>query len=720
MHFALLFLILTSGEKSVEVRFTETAPQIDGIIEDVWQQADSVYDFVQHIPYDKTEPTERTVVYVLQDADNIYFAFRCYAEKHRPIACFTTDEDYVRVSIDPFGSKTTGYYFLVFASELFWDGWIFDDGRTQDDSWEGVWYRGVKVYDDRLDIEIRIPFKSIRYKKGLKEWRIQFMRHLAHNREDDYWTEVVQGEGDLVSRWGILQNIDPQSTGYYFELYPEAYVRADVRYYTNELGEDSTYTDFKPSLSLSAKWDVTPQTSINATVYPDFAQIESDPFTVNLSRYPTYLDERRPFFLEGRDIFRMSNLGQDGSQFFFPLEIFYSRRIGKSLDGDVVPILGGLKVTNNSKDWNIGLLGAYTDDFAVTESIDDTLVDTLWYEPNRWFGIFRAKRSLMKNSEIGMLFSGTAIDRDNYNYALGLEGVYRSGPDQVIVQGAFSDNTGKRGWAISSGYRGFLGNFYTKFAAEVVQDSFDVSDIGFVPWAGRKSLFLFSGPGKVYQQGFLRWLYIAPGFHLRQEPGDTNWSTLAGLQINPAFRNRWGMGLDIYAGRYYEADTNYLRRSVDFSMWGLIKGNNINFGSSYLYGWNYRRNFLAHQMTNWFFFGYSIIPPMSIVLSGNLWIEWDTTNTIIAMTPRIRPRIDIRFSADKSLSIFNDILLETPGTAIDDTRLINNRFGFLFSWNFLPKSWLHVALNDFREYREEQLKPVYTIGAVKIRYLLYF
>jgi hypothetical protein len=710
MHLALFFIMLVSGEKAVEVRFTEMAPHIDGIIEDLWQQADSAYGFVQHIPYEKTEPTERTVVYVLQDHNNIYFAFRCYAEKHRPIACFTTDEDYVRVSIDPFGSKTTGYYFLVFASQLFWDGWIFDDGRTYDDSWEGVWYRGVKIYEDRLDVEIRIPFKSIRYKKGLDEWRVQFFRHLAHNREDDYWTEVLQGEGDMVSRWGALTNVNPQSSGYYFELYPEGYIRADVD--SGQWQWDSI--DFKPSASLNLKWDVTPQTTINATVYPDFAQIESDPFTVNLSRYPTYLDERRPFFLEGRDIFRMSNLGQDGSQFFFPLEIFYSRRIGKSLNGDIVPILGGLKVTNNSEKLNIGMLGAYTGEFTLITP-GDTLI-----EPDRWFGIFRAKRSVMRNSDIGILFSGTAVDGDNYNYALGLEGVYRSGPDQVIVQGAFSDSTGKQGWAISSGYRGFLGNFYTKFAAEVVHDSFNVSDIGFVPWAGRKRLYLFTGPGKVYQEGFLRWLYIAPGIHILQEPGDTNWSKLAGLQINPAFRNRWGMGLDIYAGKYYEADTNYLYRSADFSVWGLIKGNNINFGSNYSYSWNYRRNFLAHQMTNWFFFGYSVIPPMSIVLSGNLWVEWDTTNTIIAMTPRIRPRIDIRFSADKSLAIFNDILLETPGTDIGNTRFINNRFGFLFSWNFLPKSWLHVALNDFRERGVEKLEPIYTIGAVKIRYLLYF
>ncbi|MGD9380773.1 MAG: hypothetical protein PVI51_09410, partial [candidate division WOR-3 bacterium] len=106
--------------------------------------------------------------------------------------------------------------------------------------------------------------------------------------------------------------------------------------------------------------------------------------------------------------------------------------------------------------------------------------------------------------------------------------------------------------------------------------------------------------------------------------------------------------------------------------------------------------------------------------SGNLWVEWDTTNTVVAMTPRIRPRIDIRFSADKSLAIFNDILLETPGTEIGETEFVNNRFGFLFSWNFLPKSWLYIALNDFREHEYERLEPQYTIAAIKAKYLIYF
>jgi hypothetical protein len=111
---------------------------------------------------------------------------------------------------------------------------------------------------------------------------------------------------------------------------------------------------------------------------------------------------------------------------------------------------------------------------------------------------------------------------------------------------------------------------------------------------------------------------------------------------------------------------------------------------------------------------------MSIVLSGNVWAEWDPENTLVAVWPLIRPRLDIRFSADKSLAIFNEFVLQTPGSNWGDTEWISNRFGLLFSWNFLPKSWLYFAINDHRNLEGERLEPQYTIAAIKAKYLIYF
>ncbi|UCC13030.1 MAG: carbohydrate binding family 9 domain-containing protein [candidate division WOR-3 bacterium] len=708
----LLCTLLAINSKSVEVRFTDNAPRIDGIIEDTWAIADSAYDFIQHEPYEKTDPCDRTVVYVLQDAENLYIAFRCYTDNIKPIAAFTKDEDHLTIGIDPFGSKTSGYYFQVFGSQIKYDGWIHDDGRVHDDSWEGIWYRAVHFFDDRYEAEFKIPFKSIRYKKGLTSWGIQFRRYYAANREEDFWTEVLQSEGDLVSRWGTLENINPQATGYYFELYPEAYVRIDRNWYWDE--NDSTYIDSidtKPSMSMNAKWDISPQTSLNATVLPDFAQIESDPFTLNLGRYPTYLQERRPFFLEGQDVFRMSAFG--GWGFFQPLEIFYSRRIGKSLNGDAVPILGGLKVTHKTEGLNVGLLGAYTDEY-----VEDEIV----IEPDRWFGTLRAKQRVLDNSDIGMLFSGMRADENDYNYVLGLDAVYRKGAHQFIMQGAASDKNDTRGWAVNSGYFGYIKNFITFASGSIIDSSFDVSDIGFVPWAGMKRLFVMSGPYKQFRSGPIRTFFITPGISVFQEPGDTNWSYHGVGEINAQFRNNWGFDMFLEAGKTHEADTNFLYRSLNLSTWGNLGGNYINTGFYYAYQYNYRRMYPAYSGSHWFVYNYSIIDNVSVGVNANFWLEWDSTNTFASLTSLVRPNMFIRFTADMSLRITTEFVMYTPQTEYDETELVQVRTGALFSWNFLPKSWLYIALNDYhaQDYMTGELEPVYTIGAIKAKYLFYF
>ncbi|MGQ9818288.1 MAG: DUF5916 domain-containing protein, partial [bacterium] len=645
-------------------------------IEEVWQNADSAYDFIQCLPYEKTEPTEKTTAYVLQDENNLYVAFRCKTENSKPVNQMSENDDAVVLYLDPFGSKTTAYSFVVHISGIYSDGMIFDDGRTKDDSWDGVWDYGVKVYDDRYEVEMKIPFKSIRYKKGLSEWGINFKRYISAIQEHDYWTEVSQVEGMLVSKFGTLKNINPQAKGYYFEVYPEGFVRRD---------RDTVETETKFSGSLNLKWDITPQTTLNGTAFPDFAQIESDPFTLNLTRYETYLSERRPFFLEGTDIFRMSGFG--GMGFFQPLRIFYSRRIGKSINNEVVPIIGGLKLTSKSERWSYGIFGAYTDEI----KHEDTLI-----EPARGFGVMRAKMGILRNSDIGMLFSGSAVNSDTYNYAIGLDGAYRSGPNQFIAQGAFSDKDNKRGWAFNAGYMGFVKKFLTMGSVQIISDSFDVKDIGYVPWVGMKKFLLFSGPFWNYPKGALRNLWIGLGGGFVQEPGDTNWSKIGYVCFNPNFRNNWGGNLEVSAGPYYEADINYLQRNASLSIWGNGPSYNIWAGSSISYSYNYTRNFLAYQASTWYGFYWTIVPRVSVELNANSWIELDTTNTIITIWPMATPRIYFTITPTMEFSLFNEFVFTTPGTDLGKTDFLSNRFGFLFSYNFKPKSWLYIALNDYR------------------------
>jgi hypothetical protein len=694
-------LIAVNSDKVVEIRFVEKAPIIDGIIEEIWDIADSATNFIQVLPYEKQPPSEKTVVYLMQDSDNLYVSFRAYTKKYKCVSCLGGTEDYVRLYLDPFGSKNTAYYFTANASGQLTtgdDGLILDDGRRRDQTWDGVYYRGVKIYDNYYTVEYKIPFKSIRYKKGLPEWGVSFSRYITKNNEYDYWTEVNAINRDIVSRYGVLRGINPKSKGHHFELYPEGYIRYD------KWGEEEGKV--KPFGSLNFKWDFTSEGTFSATINPDFAQIEADPFSLNLSRYPIYLEERRPFFLEGSEIFRFSNF-EEGSDFYSPLNIFYSRTIGRSIDGEPIPILCGLKLTNRAEDWNLGVLGAYT--------------DSLKQEPKRGFSIVRLKHRVLENSEMGVLFSGSMANKNNYNYAVGIDGAYLSGQKQFIFQSALSERNGKRGWALSSGYYGFSRRFMSIAVFEVMNDSFDVSDIGYAPWAGRKRILLITGPYKNYDKGFLRRITIAPLFSARKEPGILNWSNVGGFFVSTSFRNGWGFYFEADAGSHYQADTNYFYRAANLSVWGRGEKYYTNFGGYYGYQYNYRREFIAYQGSNWFSLTYTPIPRISLILDGNMWTEWDTTSTIIAVTPRLTPRVRLNLSKDMELSIFNEFVMEAPGVDLQDTELLSNRIGLLFSWNFRPKSWLYIALNDYRvqdEYGNPRLEN--QIGAIKAKYLFYF
>ncbi|MGQ9810912.1 MAG: DUF5916 domain-containing protein, partial [bacterium] len=622
MGLLICLLLQVSGlgyERSCSVSYTDTQPVIDGYIESLWESSDSAFGFVQSIPYENADPSESTVVYLLQDEANLYAAFRCWARRIKPVNQLTTSDDAVILYLNPFNGNTTAYSFTVYVGGLYSDGLILDDGRSYDDSWDGVWYYAVGSKDDCYEVEIKIPFKSIRYEQGLAEWGVNFSRFLSANQETDYWVAVSQKEGNLVSRYGRLRGISPRTRGYYFEIYPESFLRSD-----KVLGRQ---TETKLKGSINFKWDITAQTTLSATTFPDFAQIESDPFTLNLSRYETYLDERRPFFLEGSEIFRMSDFGQS-SNFYMPLAIFYSRRIGKSVGEEAVPVVAGVKLTGRSGAARYGFLAAYTDQF---EDAGELI------EPRRLFGASRVSRNIFANSDIGLLFSGATAKSDDYNYAFGLDGAYRSGANQLVAQGAFSHRSkgvdDKEGLAFSSGFMGFMGNFLTLSSLQVIGKSFDVTDIGYVPWSGQRKFLFSTGPYKTFEAGHLRHLWIAGGGLLLREPDSKRWSKLGMLYIGANFRNNWSGNAEIDVGPYYEAGSKYVLKSGHISLGG--SGSNYDFlmwlAASYAY--NYARGFVAYR---WYVSEYSkwvVLPRLSVLLPSKLWIECDTTGTIIAMWP---------------------------------------------------------------------------------------
>ncbi len=685
---------------------------IDGVIEDAWLTADSAFDFIQFYPCDGEKPTDQTVVYVLQDGNNIYFAFRCYAVNEKPFVNLGGGEDNINIFLDPFASKTTAYIFCVTASGSFSDGMMLDDGRTEDYSWDGVWYYAVKVFEREYDVEVKIPFKTIRYDKNIAQWGVDFSRYIKRKQESSLWTAASPVEGHLVSKYGILANIVPGAGGYNFELYPEVFVNA-----RNEPDTTGSYIqEYRGSYSLNFKWDITPQVSTNATYHPDFAQIESDPFTLNLSQYETYLEERRPFFLEGKEVFRMADFGE-GKGFFRRLDLFYSRRVGKVIGDEPVPIDGGVKITAKARTVEAGVLGVRTS--PVSEEVSGGADSTI--EPARIFGVFRARCRFLEASEVGLLFSSMMVDADTHNYALGIDGTYRMGVNQVVMQAAVSDFNNRKGWAITSGYFGFIGSLLSMGSILFVDDSFDVSTIGYVPWQGIKRCMFFTGPFKQFRSGFLRNYWLGIGPILNQAPGEhEHWSVFCNVIMNPNFSNNYGFDLEPCFGFAHEADTAFFSHSTNLSVWGDGITYDTWFGAYYEYGWNYSRDFLAYNASVYAGYVYTRIPRTGLELDLSSWIEWDTSGTVLGITPMLTPRVSYMFVPAMKFSLFNELVFSIPGTAFCEATFMTNRLGFLFSWNFRPKSWLYIAINDHRADESGDRSLQNQIGAIKIKYLLYF
>lgn len=698
-----LFLV---GTKSVELRHTDVAPHLDGVIEDIWLQADSAYDFTQYRPTDGLPANEPTVVYFLADDENLYIAFKCYTPGRKPYASFKGLEDHIWFYLDTFNSRSSAYMFAICLSGHYDDGLMMENGKVQDTSWDYVWFFHIGEYRDGYIIEVRIPFKSIRYKKELTEWGMQLRRWHIKDYAVSHWTDVRQKDGLQISQCGKLTNVHPKAQGYYVELYPEGFLRYDER------GDSTEWT---PSLSFNFKWDPTSQMTLNATVNPDFAHIESDPYTFNLSRYPVRLEERRPFFVEGHDVFRMSNLGMG---FFNSLDIFYSRRVGEPLPQPWVgsiPILGGLKLINKSTDWNFGVLGAYTGEFI--DSIPGMVVEV----PNRGFAAARVNRAILDNSDIGMMFSGSMVDRDNYNYAIGLDGALRSGPSQLILQSAVSDKNGARGWAVSSGGIYRASNFIAVGSFLKVDTSFYVGDIGYVPWQGVTDLYLAAGPARYPETGPLLRMYFEPGIVLTKYPESDEWSKFASIFFEPNFRNMWGFNIYSQIGQMYEVDTNYFYRDLDVSVWsGLRPSYNIHFGFNYAHRYNYYRQWIASQLWIWHWMSFVPVSQLSLITYGDFIMEWDPTGELHAITPIWTPRIEYQINADMNISLYSEFVFLTEGGDLSTAEVYSNRIGFLFSWNFSPKSWLYVAFNDLRRDEGEGLELAERIGAIKIKYLIYF
>ncbi|MCF7886772.1 MAG: carbohydrate binding family 9 domain-containing protein [Candidatus Marinimicrobia bacterium] len=706
--FVFLFLIgmlfANQSKKTLLVRETHQIPEIDGQIESCWAKADSTTSFVQHQPYHNHQPSRKTVARILTTKNDLYCLIMCYGNPQQ-LANYTgklddlNNADYVALILDSFGNNRTAYKFSVSASGVRSDCRLLDDGRNNDYSWNGIWYANAKTYDWGYAVELRIPYKSIQYKKGI-DWGLDFYRYIPNKNEDIYWNKYDRNEGQRISKAGqlVFNNFQLPKRKMHMEIYPVGLTQVEYQ-------DDGNYK-FSPDLGLDVLYNPSPQLTFQFTANPDFAQIEADPYEFNISRYETYYDERRPFFTEGNEIF-MAAGKQTGTGFYNPMELFYSRRIGRKLpDGSEVPLLAGVKSFGRIDKYEYGGFFAYTGE---KEYTDD---DTTMTEERASFSSLRLKRQIFGNSSLGLLYVGKKSP-DGNNGVMDIDGAVRGSNWQLAYQLARSYKNDQGGYAGSAGLTSFGDNFMFFAKSRIVGNNFDVSEVGYVPWQGTSEFVVIGGPMWHFENGELRriMLFGGPWTYYEKEDKYTDRGGILGFNMH--FRSGWGYEINFQAGSSKDLDKKYNSYSCYLSSWFNVSPRwDGNLWASYEKTYNFKRNYLAFYNSIGIDFNWNISRTMEIGSSFNTYIEGNPDGNIEEITYNSRPFISSTPINNMNIRIYLDnLFLKSSG---EFERLIG---GFLFSYNFSPKSWLYIALNEVQQRPGQRLKVQDRAGAIKLKYL---
>lgn len=371
----------------------ERAVTLDGRDDDAaWKSATAVSDFRVFDPKENGEPAFRTEAKFAYDAQNLYVFVRAFDARPDSIVALLsrrdvrTQSDQIKVMIDSYHDRRTGYEFAVNPAGVKRDFYLYDDSR-EDVSWDAVWDVATTIDSLGWTAEFRIPLSQIRYPHAERHtFGVMVMRDIARTGERDSWPLYVRSRRGIASQFGELTNLVGLGSPRRLEVAP--YLVAKNATVPQPLGFGRTQ---RQSIGGDIKYGLTSNLTLDVTVNPDFGQVEADPAQLNLTAFETFLAEQRPFFLEGTGIF---SFGGDRSR------LFYSRRVGRfpQLAGLVrdptadIPastsILGAAKLTGRlSRGLSLGTLAAVTG----RQTVGPTLI-----EPRTIYGVARASQDFRK------------------------------------------------------------------------------------------------------------------------------------------------------------------------------------------------------------------------------------------------------------------------------------------------------------------------------------
>jgi hypothetical protein len=350
---------------------TSHQPKIDGVLnEECWNKEGYWSDnFTQYVPNEGDKPTFQTKIKILYDYNNLYVGIYCYDTMPDKVRRILDRRDVfvgdiIGIAVDSYYDRRTASEFDLSAAGQKMDVKHSGDGKFEL-NWDAIWEGSSSLTDSGWTAEMRIPFSQLRYNlPDTQVWGLHFWRRIDRLKEESHWQPIKRNASAMVYQFGNLKCLDSIRSSRQIELMP--YLSAGLKHKGNT---DNPYIEkdvLYPKGGLDAKIGLSSNLTVDATINPDFGQIEADPSVLNLTAYETYFSERRPFFLEGSEIFD-NKLGSD--------LLFYSRRIGAqpkynpvTKEGeyfeneDNTTILGSVKLTGKtSHGLSIGIMNSLTD-----------------------------------------------------------------------------------------------------------------------------------------------------------------------------------------------------------------------------------------------------------------------------------------------------------------------------------------------------------------------
>ena len=479
----------SSEERTTAATHATSPITVDGRLDEAaWQVAPVATAFIQNEPQEGQPATFDTQVRVVYDEEAIYFGVVAADPEPSRIIVKDLKKDYAVdgsdafvILLDTFHDGRNGYQFATNPAGAKWDAQLANEGRDFNANWDGIWAVETRIDETGWVAEIVIPFRTLKFAdRDPQTWGINFRRKVRRLNEDSFWSPLPRIYGlERVSMAGTLDGLRGIRAGRNLRIKP--YVSTSG----STVGQLPTRGDFDGGLDV--KYGVTTGLVWDFTVNTDFSQVEADEQQVNLTRFSLFFPEKRDFFLENAGMFDFGTTGgffgnntgaiSYGSRLSRvpQMRLFFSRRIGLSEDGQVIPIVAGTRLSGRAGAYSLGALNIQQGDAPGINSANVTAI--------------RLRRDILTNSDIGAVLLNKDDAGASYNRMAGVDANFRFGfvtlngvvarsmSSDPLVPGAGNEYAG-RGFAQ---YQDRTWQF--RWGMDAIGGQFE-NELGFVPQRG--------------------------------------------------------------------------------------------------------------------------------------------------------------------------------------------------------------------------------------------